>query len=189
MKAEAEKTLVTMGMTMVTNGARVNRAAAARLHFPPRRGHIGQMDDLYDPRVLELAADIAHLGRLPDAHGSATKVSRVCGSVMTVDIRLEGDQIAAIGVEPEACALGQASAAVLSQNAVGATVAEIRAARDALAAMLKDGAPPPTGRFWELRHLEGVRHYPPRHTSTLLAFEAAVAAAEEAFVRGAALNG
>ena len=65
-------------------------------------------------------------------------------------------------------------------NAIGAAPAEIRQARDALRAMLKDGAPPPTGRFWELRHLEGVRDYPPRHASTMLAFDAAVDALEQA---------
>jgi NifU-like protein involved in Fe-S cluster formation len=65
-------------------------------------------------------------------------------------------------------------------HAIGATPAEVRAARDALRAMLKDGAPPPTGRFWELRHLEGVREYPPRHASTMLAFDAAVEALQQA---------
>lgn len=138
------------------------------------------MDELYHPRILELAADIPHLGRLADADGSATKVSRVCGSVVTVDVRLRGDVIEAVGVEPKACALGQASAAILAREAPGATVAEITAALQGLRAMLKEGAPPPKGRFWELRHLEGVRGYPARHASTLLAFEACVAALEAA---------
>jgi NifU-like protein involved in Fe-S cluster formation len=80
----------------------------------------------------------------------------------------------------EACALGQAAASVFAANAVGATVAEIAAARDALRAMLRENGPPPTGRFWELRHLEGVRDYPQRHVSTMLAFEAAVAAIADA---------
>jgi NifU-like protein involved in Fe-S cluster formation len=138
------------------------------------------MDELYHARILELAADIPHLGRLADPHGTATKVSRVCGSVVTVDVRLEDGRIAAIGIEPKACALGQASAAILARDAPGASTDEILAARDGLRAMLKEGAPPPSGRFWELRHLEGVRGYPQRHASTLLAFEAAVLAIEAA---------
>lgn len=137
--------------------------------------------DLYHNRVLELAAHIPHLGRLADAEASVEKLSRVCGSTVRVDLRLNPARthVEAIGVEPKACALGQAATAILAEHAVGAPVEEIIAARDALKAMLKEGAPPPEGRFWELRHLEGVRDYPPRHTSTLLAFEAAVAAIEE----------
>lgn len=138
--------------------------------------------ELYHNRVLELAADIAHVGRLEAPEASVEKVSRVCGSAVRVELCLDaaGEHVAAIAVEPKACALGQAATAVLSEHAVGAAVDEVRAARDALQAMLKEGGPPPAGRFWELRHLEGVRDYPPRHTSTLLAFDAAVAAIEEA---------
>ena len=138
--------------------------------------------DIYHNRVLELAANIPNVGSLEDAHGRAEKVSRVCGSTMAVALKLDpgGETITAIAVDPKACALGQASAAILSQNAVGATLGEVRAARDGLRAMLKDDAPPPEGRFWELRHLESVRDYPQRHASTLLAFDAAVAAIDAA---------
>ncbi|MFT3727502.1 MAG: iron-sulfur cluster assembly scaffold protein [Terricaulis sp.] len=138
------------------------------------------MEDLYHGRVMELAADIPHVGRLEHADGAATKVSRVCGSVVTVELNLKDGVVSEIAVHPKACALGQAATGVLAMNAIGATPEEIHAARDALKAMLKDGAPPPAGRFWELRHLEGVRAYPARHASTMLAFEAAVDAVEQA---------
>jgi NifU-like protein involved in Fe-S cluster formation len=146
------------------------------------------MSELYHNRILELAAGIPHVGRLPDAEGSVLKVSRVCGSTVNVDVKLDaaGERVTEIAVDPKACALGQATTAILAEHAVGATVAEIRAARDALKAMLKDGAAPPEGRFWELRHLEPVADYPPRHVSTLLAFDAAVAAIEEALAARAA---
>lgn len=146
------------------------------------------MSELYHNRILELAAGIPHLGKLADAEGSVLKVSRVCGSTVEVDLKLDaaGERVIAIAVEPKACALGQAATSILAEHAVGATVAEIRAARDALRAMLKDGGPPPEGRFWELRHLEPVADYPPRHASTLLAFDAAVAAIEEALAARAA---
>jgi NifU-like protein involved in Fe-S cluster formation len=134
------------------------------------------MDDLYHPRILELAGDIPHVGRLDAPDGASTKVSRVCGSVVTVELKLSGGVVSAIAVHPKACALGQAATGVLAMHAIGATPKEIREARDALRAMLKEGATPPAGRFWELRHLEGVRDYPPRHASTLLAFDAAVEA-------------
>lgn len=138
------------------------------------------MHDLYHPRIFELAGAIANVGRLAGAQGSATRVSKICGSTVTVDVALEDDRVRAFGIEMEACALGQASASVLAAGAVGARIQEIVDARDALRAMLKENGPPPSGRFWELRHLQGVRAYPQRHTSTLLAFEAAVAAIEAA---------
>ena len=146
------------------------------------------MSELYHNRILELAGGILHVGRLPDAEGSVLKVSRVCGSTVNVDIKLDaaGERVVAIAVDPKACALGQAATSILAEHAVGATVSEIRAARDALRAMLKDGAPPPEGRFWELRHLEPVADYPPRHVSTLLAFEAAVAAIDAGLAARAA---
>ena len=138
------------------------------------------MDDLYHPRILELAADMPHVGRLDAPDGAATKVSRVCGSVVTVELKLRDGLVSEIAVHPKACALGQAATGVLAMHAVGASPAEIRAARDALKAMLKEGAAPPDGRFWELRHLEGVKDYPARHASTMLAFDAAVEALDEA---------
>jgi NifU-like protein involved in Fe-S cluster formation len=146
------------------------------------------MSELYHNRILELAAGIPHVGRLADAEGSVLKVSRVCGSTVNVDLRLDeaGERVTAIAVDPKACALGQAATSVLAEHAVGATVAELVAARDALRAMLKEGGPPPEGRFWELRHLEPVADYPPRHASTMLAFEAAVAAIEDALAARAA---
>ena len=63
---------------------------------------------------------------------------------------------------------------------IGATVAELQLARDALSAMLKADGPPPEGRFADLAVLEPVKDYPARHASTLLAFEAVLAAAREA---------
>jgi NifU-like protein involved in Fe-S cluster formation len=141
------------------------------------------MDDLYHPRILELAADMPHVGRLDTPDGAATKVSRVCGSVVTVELKLADGKVSDIAVHPKACALGQAATGVLAMHAIGATPAEIRAARDGLRGMLKDGASPPSGRFWELRHLEGVKDYPARHASTMLAFDAAVEALDQAGAR------
>lgn len=146
------------------------------------------MSELYHNRILELAADIPRLGHLADAEGNSLKVSRVCGSTVEVSVKLDetGETVTEISVDPKACALGQAATSILSANAVGATVGEIRAALSALRAMLKEGGPPPEGRFWELRHLEPVADYPPRHASTLLAFEAAMAAIDEALAARAA---
>ncbi len=143
--------------------------------------------ELYHNRVLELAADIPHVGALADAEGSSLKVSRVCGSTVQVDVKLDSEgRIAAIAVDPKACALGQAATSILARHAIGRSLAEMEAARDSLKAMLKDGAEPPQGEFWELRHLQPVREYPPRHTSTMLAFEAVVEAMKQALEKRAA---
>lgn len=137
--------------------------------------------DLYHNRVLELAADIPHLGRLEAPDATVERVSRICGSTIVLDLRLnpERTHVEAIAVEPKACALGQAATSVLTGNAVGASVEEIREGHEALRRMLVENGPPPDGRFAELRHLAGVADYPPRHTSTLLAFRAAVDAIDE----------
>lgn len=142
--------------------------------------------ELYHNRVLELAADVPHTGELPNADGSSLKVSRVCGSTVKVDVKLDAEgRIADIAVDPKACALGQAATSILAQHAIGRSLSEIEAARDALKAMLKDGAEPPGGIFWELRHLQPVREYPPRHASTMLAFDAAVDAMKQALEKRA----
>jgi NifU-like protein involved in Fe-S cluster formation len=141
--------------------------------------------DLYSSRVLELAADIPHVGLLESPDGRSHRVSRLCGSEIEVDICLQDGQVIAAGIEPKACALGQASASILMRQIVGATTEEIQTARDAFKAMLKGDGPAPTGRFWELRYLEAVKEYPPRHTSALLAFDAAVEASERALAKQA----
>lgn len=141
------------------------------------------IDDLYSDRILRLAANMPRAGRLPDPDGSAERTAKLCGSVVAVDVRLDGDRVVDFAQDVRACALGQAAAAVLGANVVGATVVEITDARDALRAMLKTGARPPTGRFADLAVLGPVRGFPPRHASTVLAFEAAVAAIEAASAR------
>jgi NifU-like protein involved in Fe-S cluster formation len=142
--------------------------------------------DLYSPRILELAADIPVTGAPSEMPFRAHKVSRLCGSEVTLGLSLADGVIDRFAMDAHACALGQASACILARGALGARPDEVRAARDSLAAMLRAGGPAPQGRFWELRHLEPVRDYPPRHVSTLLAFEAAVAALDAAGAASAA---
>jgi NifU-like protein involved in Fe-S cluster formation len=138
------------------------------------------IDELYSLKVLKLAAHLPRTGRLAAPDGSAERVAKLCGSRALVDLKLEGDEVVDFAQEVEACALGQAAAAILGEHAIGAAVAEIEAARDQLSAMLKLGGPAPVGRFADLALLEQVRDYPARHASTLVAFDAAVAAAQAA---------
>ena len=139
------------------------------------------MSDPYSNRVLELAADIPHIGRLKAPDASAHKVSRICGSELTLDLRFDAaGRIAELSLEIQACALGQASASVFARGAIGADLDDISAARDALKAMLQAGGPPPAGRFAELAVLQPAADYRQRHGSILLAFEAAVDALAQA---------
>ena len=143
----------------------------------------GMIDDLYSARLLKLAANMPRLGRLPAPDASSEKVSKLCGSRVVVDVTVEGDRVADFAQDVKACALGQASAAVLGAHVVGASLAEIEMARDQFRAMLKSGANAPEGRFSDLSMLAPVKDYPARHTSTLLAFEAAAEAVRRAVER------
>jgi NifU-like protein involved in Fe-S cluster formation len=141
------------------------------------------IDDLYSAKVLKLAAELPRLGRLADAHASAEKVSKLCGSRVLVDVRVEGDRVTDFAQEVKACALGQASASVLGAHVIGASVQELESARSDFRAMLKEGGSPPQGRFADLSMLAPVKDYPARHTSTLLAFEAVCEAVRKAMTR------
>ncbi|MGY6531926.1 iron-sulfur cluster assembly scaffold protein [Glycocaulis sp.] len=136
--------------------------------------------DPYSRDVLQLAANIPHLERLAAPHGSARKVSRLCGSEVAVDLQLDGERVSAVGLDVSACALGQAAASVLSANIAGADRAELAAGLDALNAMLTGAGEGPQGRFEALRVLAPARSYPARHGSIRLALEAALAAFDDA---------
>ena len=135
---------------------------------------------LYSGRILALAADIPHLGRLPAPQGTARKRSPLCGSTLTAEVVLQDGRVAGFAQEVKACALGQASAAIAGGAMIGRSLAELRAARDALAAMLKDGGPVPPAPFDGYEVLLPARDYRNRHASILLALEAAVEAVEAA---------
>lgn len=134
---------------------------------------------LYSRRILALASDIPHLGRLEHATGSAYRRSPQCGSSVTVDVVMRDGRIQDFAQEVRACALGQASAAVLGRHVLGRSRAEIAEARDALSAMLKSGGPVPEGIFSDLENLTPAREFPNRHASILLAWEAALGAIDE----------
>ena len=134
------------------------------------------LDDVYNKRILELAATIPRLGRLAAPDASATAHSRLCGSTVTVDIAMDGDVVTDFAHDVKACALGQASSAIMASHVVGSTAAELRALRDDVRRMLKENGPPPAGRWADIAVLEPVRDFKARHASTLLTFDAVVEA-------------
>jgi len=137
------------------------------------------LDNIYNRQILEFAGNIPRLGRLAQADATATAHSRLCGSTVTVDLRMDGDVVADFAHEVDACALGQASSAIMARHVVGATAGELRAVRDAMRRMLKENGAAPDGRFAELKFLEPVRDYKARHASTMLTFDAVVDAIEQ----------
>ncbi len=140
--------------------------------------------DLYNTAILTLAAGIPHLGKLENPDGMAEKSARLCGSKVSVQVKLDdAGRVSDFAQEVKACALGQAASAILGQHVLGASLDELTAARDGFAAMIKDGASPPAGRFGDLNTLAAVKDYPQRHASALLPFEAVVDAVETALAQ------
>ena len=130
------------------------------------------LEDLYSQRVLELSANIPRTGRLKDPHAIASVYSKLCGSRITVTLKMEGDTVTDYAQDVRACLLGQTSAAVMGANIVGSTVSELREVRGQMLRMLREAGPPPGGRWADLAILENVRYYKARHGSTMLVFEA-----------------
>ncbi|MEP1963964.1 MAG: iron-sulfur cluster assembly scaffold protein [Tateyamaria sp.] len=135
---------------------------------------------LYSTRILALAADMPHTERLMDPDATIKKRSPLCGSTVTVDLRVADGRIAAFGQDVKACALGQAAAAVTGNAALGRSLDELRAARDDLRAMLTEQGPVPGAPFNGFDVLEPAREFKNRHASILLAIEATTEAMEHA---------
>ena len=143
------------------------------------------LDDTYNRRILELAADIPRLGRLAAPDASATAHSKLCGSTVTVDLKMDGDRVTDFAHEVKACALGQASSSIMGRLVVGSSADELRIVREAMRRMLKEGGAPPDGRWSDLAVLRPVRDFKARHASTLLTFDAVVDAVEQIAARRA----
>jgi len=139
-----------------------------------------QLSEIYNKRILELSANIAGAERLDDADATATAHSKLCGSTVTVDLKLADDHVTAFGQTVKACLLGQAAASVMGRNIVGSSANELREVGRTMRKMLKEGGPPPTGRWADLAVLEPVKDYKARHASTLLVFDAVEAALSKA---------
>ncbi len=135
-----------------------------------------QLSEIYNQRILELSANIAAAERLADADATATAHSKLCGSTVTVDLKVENDHVTAYGQTVKACLLGQAAASVMGRNIVGTSAEELREVGATMRRMLKAGGPPPGGRWADLAVLEPVKDYKARHASTLLVFDAVEAA-------------
>jgi NifU-like protein involved in Fe-S cluster formation len=133
------------------------------------------LNDVYNSRILELAGSIPRIGRLQTPEASATAHSKLCGSTVTIDLKMDGDTVTDFAHEVKACALGQASSSIMARNIVGSKADELRALRETVRRMLKEnGVPPSDGKWADIAVLEPVRDYKARHASTMLTFDAVV---------------
>jgi len=173
-----------MGAYIVVLAAARNARAASQITETAERPAVAargkrhsMLDDIYNRRILELAADIPRLGRLPEPDASTTAHSKLCGSTVTVDVALgEDGRVADFAHEVRACALGQASSSLMARHVVGMRADDVRALRETMRAMLKQDGPAPTGEHAEFAVFEPVRAFKARHASTLLTFDATVEA-------------
>jgi NifU-like protein involved in Fe-S cluster formation len=137
------------------------------------------LNDVYNTRILELAGSIPRIGRMAHADASATAHSKLCGSTVTVDLKMEGDTVTDFAHDVKACALGQASSSIMARNVVGSKADELRDLRETVRRMLKENGAPPAGKWADIAVLEPVRDYKARHASTMLTFDAVVSAIEQ----------
>ena len=137
------------------------------------------INDLYNTRILEFAGNIERTERLEAPDATASVVSRLCGSKVTVDIKMDDDRITDFAHEVKACALGQSSSSIMARHVVGSTAQELRELRETMRKMLKEDGPPPKGKWADLEILTPVRDYKSRHASVLLTFDAVVKAIEQ----------
>ncbi len=134
------------------------------------------LNEVYNSRILDLAGNIPRLGRLENPDASATAHSKLCGSTVTVDLKMDGPVVGDFSHDVKACALGQASSSIMARHIVGSKPQELRALRETVRKMLKENGAPPTGKWADIAVLEPVRDYKARHASTMLTFDAVVSA-------------
>lgn len=144
------------------------------------------IDEVYNAKILELAGNIPKIGELVDPDARARAHSRLCGSTVKVDLKLVDGRVSDFAHVVRACALGQAASSIMARTIIGSTPDELRAVRQDMLAMLKDGKPAPGGRWSELGFLEPVREYKARHASTMLTFDAVVDALDQIEANAAA---
>lgn len=132
------------------------------------------INDLYNDKILKLASNIARAGRLDIFDFTSVAVSKLCGSKVTVDIKITNNLISDFSHIVKACALGQASSSVMADNIIGSNFDELKNLQVVMRKMLKENGSPPEGKWSDLRVLEPVRDYKGRHSSVMLTFDAVV---------------
>ena len=139
-----------------------------------KRNSTAMLNDIYNKKIIELAGNIPRLGRLADPDASATAHSKLCGSTVKVDVKMQDGVVSDFAHDVKACALGQASSSIMARHVIGSNATELRELRETVRRMLKENGAPPQGKWADVAMLEPVRDYKARHASTLLTFDAVV---------------
>lgn len=129
------------------------------------------MTDLYNTNILRWTTRIPHQERLVAADVTVTKTSRICGSRINADAHLTLGRIQTFGWEVKACALGQATAAIVGQHVVGLDEAELTDIASRFRHMVKTGEADFPQKWADLAILAPVQDHPGRHGSVMLPFE------------------
>jgi NifU-like protein involved in Fe-S cluster formation len=158
---------------------RHDRAIAAPARQPANSLLNAMLNEVYNSRILDLAGNIPRLGRLDNPDATATAHSKLCGSTVTIDLKMDGDTVTDFSHVVKACALGQASSSIMARNVIGAKADELRSLRETVRRMLKENGTPPSGRWADIAVLEPVRDYKARHASTMLTFDAVTSAIDQ----------
>ena len=137
-----------------------------------RKLEMADLDEIYNTKILELAGAMTHNARLAEPDASANAHSKLCGSTIDVDLKMDRGRVSDYGQTVKACLLGQAAASVVAREIIGSTPEELHTVATQMKAMLKDNGPAPSGKWADLGVLEAVRNYKARHASTLLVFDA-----------------
>ncbi|EKS39031.1 iron-sulfur cluster assembly scaffold protein [Afipia clevelandensis] len=144
------------------------------------------LNDIYNQKIIELAGNIPRLGRLPDPDASATAHSKLCGSTVKIDLKMQDGVVSDFAHDVKACALGQASSSIMARHVIGSNATELRELRETVRRMLKENGAPPEGKWADVALLEPVRDYKARHASTMLTFDAVVDAIGQIEAKAAA---
>lgn len=143
------------------------------------------INDIYNKAVLRLAADISRIDPLEGPDARVHVRSPLCGSTLDIDLKVADGRISDYGQTIKACALGQASASVMAQAAIGKDAGEIERVRAIVEAMLKEGGPAPEGEWADLKALVPAKDLPARHGAILLPFDGVLKALREAKTKAA----
>lgn len=130
------------------------------------------IDNIYSDKILEYAAHISRIGRLNNPDATSKKYAHPCGSIITVDLKVENHIVKDFSHEIHACVLGQASASLLASHIIGQTTQDLKILRKIIYQMLTQNGPSPQSPFEDFSCLEPIKDYKMRHAATLLPFDA-----------------
>ena len=135
---------------------------------------------LYTIDVLRLAASLPDPEPLHGFDGSAEERSQTCGSTISTRVRIDPQgRVAALSQQVQACAFGQAAAALVARHAAGRSREQIEEAMAELEAWLA-GARPERPDWPDFEALAPVRSRRSRHSAVLLPFKALLCAIKAA---------